>query len=312
MPTTADLLARLDGLQDLSRLRLLMLLESGEFGVGELAAAIQMPQSTVSRHLKRLTEGGWVSRRSLGTQARYRLQKDQLDEPARALWEVARATVAADPRHEEDQRRAREVLATRRTDSREFFGSMGASWTALRRHLFGEASIEHALIGLLDPTMIVADLGCGTGQMAVALAPWVGRIEAVDREPAMLDAARARLADVSNVVFHACDMTELPMADHSVDAAVISLVLHHAPEPVRIVQEAARVLAPAGRLLIVDMVRHDRTDYRDTMGHLHLGFDRDSVDQWAHTARMHLTRWTVMRPDPQADGPSLFAALLQP
>ena len=307
--TTTSLLERLGGLHDASRLRLLVLLDSHELAVGELAAAIQTPQSTVSRHLKRLVDSGWVQRRSVGPQSLYRMTTTSLEPKARHLWEIAASCLNDDPTHTEDLRRVGEILAQRRIDSQTFFGSVGGDWTELRASLFGDTIATAWLPALLDPTWIVADLGCGTGQTTATLAPWVARIEAIDREPTMLDAARRRLADQPNVHFHQADMAALPLASNSVDLALISLVLHHVERPDHIVTEAARILRPEGRLLIIDMVAHDRIEYRDTMGHLHLGFDRSLIESWIAAAGLCSERFTLLRPDPRAHGPGLFAAI---
>jgi ArsR family transcriptional regulator len=304
----ASLLERLGGLHDASRLRLLVLLDAYELAVGELAAAIQTPQSTVSRHLKRLVESGWVQRRSVGPQSLYRMAARELEPPARDLWMVASSGLNGDQTHSEDLRRVREILAQRHIDSRTFFGSVGADWTDLRATLFGDTIGTAWLPALLDPTWVVADLGCGTGQSIATLAPWVARVEAIDREPAMLDAARRRLADHPNVHFHQADMASLPLEPHSIDLVLISLVLHHVEQPVDIVAEAARILRTGGRLLIIDMVGHERTEYRDTMGHLHLGFDQSLVESWFATAGLRTEHFTMLRPDPEAQGPGLFAA----
>ncbi len=308
-PTATSLLERLGGLHDASRLRLLGLLEAHELAVGELAAAIQTPQSTVSRHLKKLVDSGWVQRRSVGPQSLYRMRTSRLEPHAQRLWEVTASCLDGDPTRAEDIRRVEEILAQRHIDSQTFFGSVGGDWTELRTSLFGNSIATAWLPALLNPTWSIADLGCGTGQTAAMLAPWVTRIEAIDREPAMLDAARHRLTGHDNVSFHQADMAALPLDSESVDLALISLVLHHSEHPDHIVTEAARILKPHGRLLIIDMVAHDRTEYRDTMGHLHLGFDRSLVESWCEGAGLRCERFTLLRPDTQAQGPGLFAAV---
>ncbi|MDP7070757.1 MAG: ArsR family transcriptional regulator [Phycisphaerales bacterium] len=305
---TATLLDRLSGLHDVSRLRLLVLLDAHELAVGELAAAIQSPQSTVSRHLKKLLESGWIQRRSVGPQALYRKTRADLDPAAHALWAAAAASLAEDPAHAEDLRRVKAILAERHVDTRAYFGSVGAEWTEVRAKLFGRTIAISWMPALLHQDSIVADLGCGTGQIAAALAPWVARVEAVDREPAMLQAARRRLGAAENVRFHEADLTSLPLHPGSVDLAILSLVLHHLPNPDEVIHAAASLVADGGRVLIIDMARHERSEYRDTMGHLHLGFGESEVTAWCRDAGLSDARYALLPPDPDALGPGLFVA----
>ena len=305
------LLGRLAALSDLARLRILRLLAAGELSVGELARALQLPQSTVSRHLKVLFGAGWIGRRSEGTASLYRLTEDALDDGSRQLWRLIRDRVGPLPTFDEDDRRLVEVLAERRTDSKAFFGRVAGEWNELRCGLFGEAFTTEALLGLVRADWVVADLGCGTGNAAEHLAPVVGKVIAVDREPAMLEAARKRLAGFDNVEFRPGDLTEaLPFPDRAVDAVVVFLVMVYIPEPASALIEMARILRPGGMVLIVDLVAHDRESYRHTMGHLHLGFEPRQVEQWGRSAGFSEVRYRHLRPATTAKGPGLFAATL--
>lgn len=295
---------------DSMRLRLLRMLEREELGVGEMARVMQLPQSTVSRHLKALLDARWIARRNQGTTSLYRLETTALADGAADLWRLARGQV--DPAlGSADDARLAAVLADRRTDSRTFFGRVGGEWDALRRELFGTAFAVEALLSLLDPDATVADLGCGTGDVAEHLAPLVKRVIAVDREATMLDAARRRLAGHRNVTFRQGDLESLPIKSGEVDAAVLMLVLHHVDEPERAFAECGRVLAPRGRLLVVDMMRHDRQVYARTMGHRHLGFTESDGRGWARAGSLLLRRWRTLRPDASAKGPPLFAGLYE-
>ena len=276
---TRPLLQWLDPLTDAARLRLLYLLDDRELSVGELASALQLPQSTISRHLKRLLDAGWVVRRSEGTASLYRRSTTGLDETAQRLWAIAESECETDPACDEDARRAAEIVASRSVDSRHFFGTVGGEWTELRREMFGSVLEQEPLLALLDPTWIIADLGCGTGAAAAELAPWVKGIEAIDREASMLNAAQKRLSGHDHVRFHESDLLSVPLADDSVDAALISLVLHHVEEPHEVIREAVRIVRPGGPVLVIDMIQHHREAYRDTMGHIHLGFSEDELDR---------------------------------
>lgn len=300
---------RLAGLSEPARLRLLRILETEELTVGEIAKVVQMPQSTVSRHLKVLADAGWLARRSEGTATMYRLVLDDLGVWDRGLWLAVREGMGTDGSWQEDVRRLRAVVASRRLDSQSFFGRIAGEWDSVRSQLFGSGFTAPALLGLLPRDWIVADVGCGTGNAAELLAPWVRRVVAVDRSEPMLAAARKRLDGVPNVEFVAGEIARLPLADRSVDAAVCVLVLHHVPDVAAAIAELARITRPGGRILVLDMIRHDREDYRRTMGHVHLGFARDDVASMFAAAGLAETRWEPLPSDPEGRGPGLFVAV---
>jgi ArsR family transcriptional regulator len=287
------------------------MLEREALAVGELARVLQLPQSTVSRHLKTLLDGGWVIKQAQGTASVYSFTGDALDESARELWALTSRHLGPLPAFEDDDARLRQVLAERRQDSKAFFGRLGGEWDDLRQELFGETFSDEALLALLDPSWVVADLGCGTGNVAERLAPLVQRVHAVDREPAMLEAARRRLADLPNVDFIEGELAALPLQSGSIDAAVSILVLHHVADLDVGIAEIARVLRPGGVAMIVDMVAHDREIYRHTMGHQHLGFDQETIEGVAAAAGLVDVRYRRLTPDTSARGPGLFVATMR-
>jgi len=302
------LLNQMTVLGDPLRSRLLLVLERGELTVGDLCGVVQAPQSTVSRHLKALADAGWLASRADGTNRRYAMRGDGLEAATRALWLLVRKETARTLAAEQDERRATEILAARRTRSQEFFASGAAGWDRLRDDLFGRRFFLPALLGLLDENAVVGDLGCGTGQVAEALAPFVGRVVAVDSSHAMLRSAKKRLARHANVELRAGTLEALPVEDATLDAATMFLVLHHVADPSRAVAEVARALRPAGRLVLVDMLSHDREEYRAQMGHLWLGFDRSDVSRLLAEAGFGGVKLFPLPADPKAKGPALFAA----
>lgn len=288
------------------------MLEAEELSVGEVAKVVQLPQSTVSRQLKVLAEAGWLARRAAGPATLYKLVLDDLDTAARGVWLAARPGVDASWPAEEDHRRLASVLLERRLDSQAFFGRVAGEWDEMRTRLFGSSFTARALLGLLPSGWSVADVGCGTGNAAELLAPVVERVVAIDRSEPMLDAARRRLASARNVEFAAGSLERLPLPDRSVDAAVCVLVLHHVEEPSAALAEMRRVLRTdrgGGVALVVDMVEHRREEYRQTMGHRHLGFSASRMREMMWSAGFGgEVRVADLPGDPDGRGPGLFVA----
>jgi ArsR family transcriptional regulator len=169
MATNPPMLAWMTSLADVTRARTLRLLERNEMAVAELCTTLQMPQSTVSRHLKVLGDDGWVAGRSEGTSRLYRMAAEKLDPAARRLWALLREQTARMPVAAQDDRRLATVLAGRESRSQAFFSSAAGQWDRLRREMFGQRFDLAALAGLVDEDAVAGDLGCGTGQIAEAL-----------------------------------------------------------------------------------------------------------------------------------------------
>ena len=302
------MLSWMTSLADATRARTLRLVERHELTVADLCAILQAPQSTVSRHLKVLADEGWVTARPDGTSRLYRLASEGLDPAARRLWSLLREQTARMPVAEQDDHRLARVVAERRSRSQAFFSTSAGQWDRLRREMFGGRFDAVALAGLLDERWTVGDLGCGTGQIAETLAPFVAQVVAVESSRAMLKAARQRLGALDNVRLEHGELEELPLDDASLDAATMCLVLHHLADPRAALAQAHRVLKSGGRLLIVDMFEHDRAEYRQQMGHVWLGFSRAQIEQWLEAAGFGGVRVRALPADPQAKGPALFVA----
>jgi len=298
----------LASLADTTRSRLLLLLDRHELTVSELCGIMQLPQSTVSRHLKALADGGWVSARADGTSHLYTMTRQELDAPARRLWSLVRDHAGPAPAAAQDHRRLQATLAERRTKSQEFFSSSAGQWDRLRDELYGERFHLGALAAFAQSSWVLGDLGCGTGETSAVLAPFVKQVIAVDASAQMLQAARKRLQSFDNVELRRGDLEALPIDEAKLDAATLMLVLHYVPEPARAVNEVARVLKPGGRLLLVDMLPHDRDSYRQQMGHVWLGFAEDQVDRMFKDAGLENVRIVPLVPDARAKGPGLFVA----
>jgi ubiquinone/menaquinone biosynthesis C-methylase UbiE len=305
----APILDHMSALADPTRCRMLLLLEKHELTVGELCAILQMPQSSVSRHLKTLADGDWVTSRRDGTSRFYSMAVDDLESAASRLWPLIREQVAATTSAAQDARRLKGVLARRRVTSQHFFASAAGKWDRLREDLFGDTFYLWAVLGLIDSSLVVGDLGCGTAQLSHTVAPYVKRVIAVDASPDMLDAARHRLTDTPNVDLRQGDLESLPIENEELHAAMLSLVLHYSPDPARALTEIARALRPGGRVLVVDMLPHDRQEYQQQMGHVWLGFSEKQITKFLSGAGFDDVRVRALPADPDAKGPALFAAV---
>lgn len=276
--------------------------------MSELCEALGLPQSTVSRHLKVLADDGWVLSRAEGASRLYRMPVADLDPAARRLWQVVREQAVTTPAAQRDAERLRAVLAGRRARSEEFFASAAGQWDRMRAELFGGRTELLPLLGLLGQDWTVADLGCGTGSLTHALAPFVGRVIAVDGSAAMLRAARARVGGIPGVEIRRGDLEELPLEDASLDAAFLVLVLPYVAEPGRVIAEAARALKPGGRLLVTDLMAHEHEEYRQTLGHQWQGFEEPRMTGWLAEAGLVEIRYRPAPLEPGARGPMLFTA----
>ena len=293
-------------LSDETRLRLLSLLQGKELGVAELCEVLQLPQSTVSRHLKLLADQGWVHNRRQGTANLYQMDLVEMDPDAAELWELTRkqtvgwATLAQD--------RLRLQQSRRRVNAQAFFADAAGHWPAMRSELYGDLYLVDAMIGLLPSAWTVADLGCGTGELAAKLADEVAHVIGVDQSAEMLEGARATARGRDNIQLVQGDLDQLPLGDACCDAALMLLVLSYLPQPQRALAEMARILRPGGKAVVVDLMRHDRDDFRRQMGQLNLGFQAQELAGLLDEAGLAHTHCRAVPPQPQAKGPALLLA----
>jgi ArsR family transcriptional regulator len=298
----------MESLAEPTRLRLLRLLERHELGVAPLCEVLQLPQSTVSRHLKVLADEGFVRSRPQGTNRLYRMERLDKDSPARRLWLVARDETEGWATAAQDALRLEQVLARQRPAAEAFFAGAARNWDRLRDEAYGRALGRTALLSLLPPGWVVADLGCGTGSLAALLAPHVARVIAVDQSADMLRAARGRAAEFPNVQLRRGRLEALPVEDGACDAALLVLALSYAPEPQPVLDEMARVLRPGGRAVVIDLLRHDREDFRDAMGQQGLGFEGQWLEEAMGEAGLEAVSVRRLPPEPGATGPALLLA----
>src|SRR6185295_6361081 len=298
--TALPILESFSALADSTRCRMLLLLDRHELTVSELCSVLQLPQSTVSRHLKTLSDAEWVASRRDGTSRYYALALDAAGGPRSVIWDLTRGQLLGRAGVDQDVRRLERVLQRRTEASKQFFASAATQWDRVRDELFGREAFPKAMLSLLPADWTVGDLGCGTGATMAMLAPHVQRVVGVDSSEEMLASAKARLDGATNIALHRGSLEALPIDSRELDAAVFVLVLHHLPTPSQALVEAARVLKPGGRLLIVDMAPHQDEDMREKMGHVWLGFPADQMRRWLQQAGFTDIRIDPLPPTPDA------------
>jgi ubiquinone/menaquinone biosynthesis C-methylase UbiE/DNA-binding transcriptional ArsR family regulator len=309
MARPAVVFDRLGTLADPTRSRILLLLEGTELTVGEVCQVMQLPQSTVSRHLKILSDESWVVARDSGASRFYMFAPSKLDHFAKRLWQVVREQVSSSAAAQQDMRRRESVLSVRRVKMQTFFTNAASGWDQMRAELIGTRTDLLALMDLFDESWTVGDLGCGTGHLSEALAPVVKTVVAVDESGAMLTAAKKRLSAFDNVDVRSGSVEALPIEDGELDVALLFMVTHFVLEPSKVLAEVRRVLKPAGRLVILDLTSHEREEYSMQMGHVWQGFSEEQVRSWVTEAGLSVVRYRVLPADPKAKGPALFSLL---
>jgi ArsR family transcriptional regulator len=193
-----------------------------------------------------------------------------------------------------DVARLEAVRADRAEAARRYFEAHAATWDSVRSLHVAESEVERAIAGLLTdrPLGALLDIGTGTGRMLELFASRADSAIGIDRSSEMLRLARVKLeeAGISGASLRQGDMYALPLTDRSADSIILHQVLHFAQQPGAAIAEAARVLAPGGRLLVIDFAQHDREELREQDAHLRLGFADDAIRGWFSAAGLELDR----------------------
>jgi ubiquinone/menaquinone biosynthesis C-methylase UbiE/DNA-binding transcriptional ArsR family regulator len=306
---TAPSLDWLQTLSDGTRVRLLRLLEQSELSVSELCTIVQLPQSTVSRHLKVLAADHWIVHRREGTNHLYRVDGSGWPESRQGLWQWVRQQGDTPTSLLDQQRLARVMVERSRSEA--FFSSSADQWDRLRVELFGNQLDAFILAASMPGDAVVGELGCGSAPLSQLVAPFVKEVIAIDNSSSMIAAARQRLAGLGNVRLEQSSLSELPLKARQLDGAWMVLVLPYLSDPAEVLREAGRVLKPSSPLVIVDLLPHDRSSYRQEMGHVRLGTSRDELESWLALSPLRLVHYRLLPPDPAAKGPALFVAVLK-
>jgi ubiquinone/menaquinone biosynthesis C-methylase UbiE len=304
IPDTLELepaLTALSAAGEETRLRLLLLLSDAELTVSEVVAILGQSQPRVSRHLKLLVEAGVVERRREGAWAFFRLSQTG---PASGL---ARDVIArldqADAVFSADRVRLAEVRQARAEGAARYFAAHADEWNDIRSLHVPETEVENAIRDAVGerPIRFLVDLGAGAGRMLELFAPQAERALGVDLSSAMLSVARGRLEETGlrNVQLRQGDLYALPAARNSCDLAIMHQVLHYLDDPARALREAARILAPGGRLIVVDFAPHHEETLRDKHANRRLGFDSGEIADLLARAGLEVVAHRDLKPGPR-------------
>lgn len=295
------LTATLKAAAEATRLRILRLLAETELTVSELTEILRQSQPRLSRHLRLLAEAGLVERFREGSWAFFRLGEHGT--PA----DIARTLITRldgnDPTIARDHERLTAVRHARTAAAQNYFRRHAAEWDRIRKLHVADEAVEHAVRAALagKPIRALLDLGTGTGRMLELFAAEIERGIGLDLSLDMLALARARLdrAGLKHCSVRHGDIYDLALPRDSFDVVIIHQVLHFLDDSARAIREAARVLRPGGRLLVVDFAPHDLEFLREQHAHRRLGFAAETVTQWLQAAGLDLVQQETLPPGPE-------------
>ncbi|HEY4922075.1 MAG TPA: metalloregulator ArsR/SmtB family transcription factor [Xanthobacteraceae bacterium] len=284
--TFPALTATLKASAEATRLRILALIAEAELTVSDLTEILRQSQPRLSRHLRLLAEAGLVERFREGSWAFFRLRERG------SAADIARAMItrldANDPVIARDRERLAAVRAARATAAQNYFRRHAAEWDRIRKLHVADTAVEEAIRAALGdkPVRALLDLGTGTGRMLELFANDIERGLGLDMSLDMLALARARLdrAGIRNCSVRQGDIYDLPLPRDAFDVVIVHQVLHFLDDGVRAIREAARVLRPQGRLMVIDFAPHDLEFLREEHAHRKLGFAPEAVTQWMEQA----------------------------
>ncbi|MFZ5571521.1 MAG: ArsR/SmtB family transcription factor [Thermodesulfobacteriota bacterium] len=271
-------IAYFKALSDSTRVRLVNALGDHELSVNEMVSLLGMGQSRISRHLRILMDAGFLRCRRDGAWAFYGISPDG---EARRLLEAVQFTLQDEPLLLADRKRVSTLVEDRRRNTMHFFDTIAPDWDLLKQEIIGDVDLNGAIADWIPPGVTVVDLGCGTGDFLVVAAARAGKAIGVDSSAKMLELARRRFQGNRNKPeFRLGELEHLPLGDGEADCAVVSMVLHHVPDPGTAIAEIRRTLKPGGRLLIAELEKHGSEEMRERFGDRWLGFSRHEMEQY--------------------------------
>jgi ubiquinone/menaquinone biosynthesis C-methylase UbiE/biotin operon repressor len=297
----ASILKNLRLLADPSRLRILLLVEREELSVAELQEILGMGQSRISTHLAQLKQAGLVEDRRNGKSILYRLKQSVQSNGFSQLLVVLRQAAAEIPESGEDSEALRLALRRRQDKMRAYFDELAGKFG--RNYVPGRSwqGLAETLLTLMPP-MVIADLGAGEGTFSQLLARRSKKVIAVDNSEKMVEYGRELAAKhgIKNLEYRKGDLEAVPIRDASVDLAFFSQALHHAQHPDRAVAEAWRILKPEGRIVVLDLLRHNYEEARELYADLWLGFTEVEVTRFLRQAGFNHIETSVVHSEEAA------------
>lgn len=293
-----QILAELRAIAEETRLRIVLLLARGELNVKDLTNILGQSQPRVSRHLKLLLDSGLINRHREGSWVYFRLAEKARNHSF--VTSVIATVGDGDALLKRDLARLDAVKLARSEEASRYFASIAENWDSLRKLQISEDKIEAAIGEMLGQKLgNLLDLGTGTGRMLELFSNRAELSVGVDLSHEMLSYARAKLekAGLTNSQVRQGDIFNLPMENGYFDTVIIHQVLHYLDESLSVLKEAARVMAPQAKLLIVDFASHDNEELRTSHSHRRLGFSTEQVSEWAEIAGMKLVSTTSFPPD---------------
>jgi ubiquinone/menaquinone biosynthesis C-methylase UbiE/DNA-binding transcriptional ArsR family regulator len=304
MASVGLVLDALKAIGEETRLRIVALLQHAELTVTDLTEILGQSQPRVSRHLKLLVDAGVVEKHREGTWAFFRLVDDGA---SLSILDAALAPLDdTDPVLAADRERLASVRARRAIAAHQYFDLIAPIWDEERSLHAAEDAVEAAIIDVIGnaPVGRVVDLGTGTGRILQLLGPRATRAVGIDVSHSMLSVARANLerSGVQRCELRQGDVYSPPVDAATFDLVVIHQVLHYLDDPARAIAEAARLVAPGGRLLVVDFAPHRHEFLRDAQAHRRLGFDHQQVSHWLEAAGLDCSHIRDLAPPTGDDG----------
>jgi ArsR family transcriptional regulator len=265
-------------LSDQTRVRILNVLRHFELNVNELVNLLDMGQSRVSRHLKVMNDSGLLVSRRDGLWVFYSAPKNS---DVSGFIDSISYLLSGDPVLDADLERARDILNDRKKETSRFFDSVVEDWEVMKRTIIGERDLAADILKHIRSCAVIADLGCGTGDLLVHLQKKAKTIIGVDNSRKMLERAQSYCSDNRiDTDLRIGELEHLPMRNAEADCTIINLVLHHLAVPLDGIKEARRVLKKQGRLIVTDFDKHEDEALRRQYGDRWLGFTKEEVEKW--------------------------------